>query len=405
MHVPGWHEATKELQEQGKLQMVGIIQEQHPDRARLFMQWKQMGWPILVDSLNLLQVPYVPITLAIDEYGIVRQVGLRVRAAEGIEETFLSKTYPKPETPLPPREAVLDLQALADKPKQSPTAEAWSRQAEGQHLWGKGANIDHAIDAYEQALRLEPGNGWTRFRLGVAYRQRYDSDSRQPGDFQKAVEHWSAALDTDPNQYIWRRRIQQYGPRLDKPYPFYDWVKAARGEVQARGERPAPLRVEPGGAEFTRPARKFTATSAVRDEPDPKGRILRDEGRFIQVETIVVPDTTSEGTSARVHVVFRPNLANKAHWNNEVDDLLFWTNPPDGWLVDSRVLTVANAPQPVSQETRKVEFELRSAERIRTGSVTIPAYGLYYVCEDVNGICMYRRQDVRIKVEAAAPQP
>ena len=26
--------------------MVGIIQEQHPDRARLFMQWKEMGWPI-----------------------------------------------------------------------------------------------------------------------------------------------------------------------------------------------------------------------------------------------------------------------------------------------------------------------------------------------------------------------
>ena len=50
MHVPGWHEATKEWQEAGDLQMVGIIQEQHPDRARLFMQWKEMGWPILIDS-------------------------------------------------------------------------------------------------------------------------------------------------------------------------------------------------------------------------------------------------------------------------------------------------------------------------------------------------------------------
>ena len=55
--MPGWHEATKDLQNDGKLQMVGIIQEQHPDRARLFMQWKRMGWPILVDSYNLLGVP------------------------------------------------------------------------------------------------------------------------------------------------------------------------------------------------------------------------------------------------------------------------------------------------------------------------------------------------------------
>jgi len=37
--------------------MVGIIEEQHPDRAQLFMQWKQMGWPVMVDSLNLLNVP------------------------------------------------------------------------------------------------------------------------------------------------------------------------------------------------------------------------------------------------------------------------------------------------------------------------------------------------------------
>jgi hypothetical protein len=51
--VPGWHERTREHQARGELQLVGIIQEQHPDRCRLFMQWKQMDWPILVDALNL----------------------------------------------------------------------------------------------------------------------------------------------------------------------------------------------------------------------------------------------------------------------------------------------------------------------------------------------------------------
>ena len=54
--------------------MAGIIEEQHPDRAQLFMQWKQMGWPVMVDSLNLLNVPYVPITLEIDEGGVIRFV-------------------------------------------------------------------------------------------------------------------------------------------------------------------------------------------------------------------------------------------------------------------------------------------------------------------------------------------
>jgi hypothetical protein len=73
--------------------MVGIIQEQHPDRARLFMQWKQMDWPILVDSLNLLGVAAVPITLAIDEYGIIRAVNPE---GAGIERSFLNQSYPEP---------------------------------------------------------------------------------------------------------------------------------------------------------------------------------------------------------------------------------------------------------------------------------------------------------------------
>ena len=71
--MPGWHDATLDLQRDGKLRMVGILQEQHPERARLFMQWKRMDWPVMVDSLNLLEVSVVPITLLIDERGIVRR--------------------------------------------------------------------------------------------------------------------------------------------------------------------------------------------------------------------------------------------------------------------------------------------------------------------------------------------
>ena len=59
--MPGWHDATEQLQQQGKLRMVGIIQEQHPDRCRLFMQWKGMDWPVLVDAENRLGVAVVPV--------------------------------------------------------------------------------------------------------------------------------------------------------------------------------------------------------------------------------------------------------------------------------------------------------------------------------------------------------
>jgi len=85
----------------------------------------------------------------------------------------------------------------------------------GSLLWGGRAAITKAVEGFERAAR-GPADGATEFPLGVAYRARYDSPLRQPGDFRQAVEHWERALALDLNQYIWRRRIQQYGPRLDK---------------------------------------------------------------------------------------------------------------------------------------------------------------------------------------------
>ena len=375
--------------------MVGIIQEQHPDRARLFMQWKRMDWPILVDSLNLLGVSSVPITLEIDEYGVIRKVHPPLAEADRIEEEFLNRDFTEQGVSGAAPVTLADLNELRTATGAG-TAAAWRTFADALVLWGGPDRLGEAIGAYRQALGKKPEDGPTRFRLGVGYRMRYDSEFRQPDDFRMAVESWQAALDVNPNQYIWRRRIQQYGPRLDKPYPFYDWVTSARQEIRNRGETPAALRVEPGGAEFAHPLREFPAEPASPKEPDPEGRIHRDQMGFIVIETVVVPDTRSAESTARVHVVMRPNTAIKAHWNNEAGDLVFWVNPPEGWKVDRTRFTVPNPPETVSLETRTVEIEIRGPARTPDTAVVLPAYALYYVCEDVKGRCLYRRQDITI---------
>jgi tetratricopeptide (TPR) repeat protein len=364
--------------------MVGIIQEQHPDRARLFMQWKQMKWPILVDSLNLLEVSAVPITLFIDEEGIIRSVG------------------PKPDdvadflrTDFDGAEAGAD---VASRSEESAQAEKWHDEAVDLFLKGGDGRIDQAIDRLEKVLKAEPKNAWASFRLGVAYRGRYDSEQRRDGDFAKAIDNWNRALDIDPNQYIWRRRIQQYGPRLDKPYSFYDWVNQAREEIAARGEEPYPLRVEPGGAEFAYPADDFSPTPTSAREPDPSGRIFRDKEAFVTIEKVIVPGTQSDQFRTwRVHLFFRPNLKKKAHWNNEVDGLAFWVTPPADLNVDPQYLKLANPPEAVSQETRHLEFEVKTDTLAQAS--TLRAYALYYVCEDVDGTCLYRRQDISIELK------
>ena len=397
MHVPVWHEATKELWKQGKVQEVGILEEQHPDRARLFMQWKQMDWPLMVDSLNLLEMPAVPVTLCIDEYGIIRLVNPPRKDAGTLEEVFLSKTYEKPSEEAPRPAAEPDLAQMKAAAARGSVA-ALRAYGNALFLWGRPNQLNEAIEVYQRALRLEPADGATHFHLGVAYRKRYDSEDRQPGDFQKAVDEWKAALDTDPNQYIWRRRIQQYGPRLDKPYSFYDWVITAREDIRKRGEKPAPLAVEPGGAEFAQPSKEAEISTAEREAPDPKGRIARDMGRLIRVETAVVPPTKATRSTARVHVEFRPNARLKAHWNNEAGPLALWVEPPAGWQADGNYFSVPNPPEPVSAEPRRLEFELKPPGGVEQGVFSVPAYALYYVCEDVNGVCLYRRQDIQLAV-------
>ncbi len=95
----------------------------------------------------------------------------------------------------------------------------------------------------------------------------------------------------------------------------------------------------------------------------------------------------------------RPDETVKAHWNNEVSDLLFWVSPPDGWRVDRRLHRVAIPSVPVSRELRRVELEVQTPPGF-AGSSTIPAYALYYVCEDVDGTCLFRRQDVEVMLRA-----
>ncbi len=396
--MPGWHDATRELQAEGKLQMLGIVQEQHPERARLFMQWKGMDWPLMVDSLDLLGVSVVPVTVAIDEHGIVREKGLRIGRAAEFAREFVAREYlPPRDVPVPPT-GVADISRLKAQAIRSGSAENWRRYAEALTLWGGETRLGEAIQAWQSALAVAPDHAASHFGLGVTFRRRYDSADGRPEDFRNAVAAWSRALALDPNNYIWRRRIQQYGPRLDKPYPFYDWVDQARREIRGRGETPQALQVEPAGAELAPPGEQFEAPGEASGGPDPDERIQQDPARFVRVATTVVPPVLTPGRAARVHVVFRPQTASDAHWNNEAGELTLWVPVPAGWQVDRQRLTVANPAQRTSDETRRVEFELRAPEDAAPGPVTLPAYALYYVCEGVRGACLYRRQNIPLRV-------
>lgn len=387
----------KHLVASGELAVVGRIQEQHPQRCRLFMQWHQMDWPVMIDPLNLLELEAVPIITAIDEYGTAHQVTQDSFAAEFMQQAFSPAAASAAPGAAERRDiATLQTQAI------NGDAAAWGAYGAALYLWEDIGRIDEAVEAFRRAAALEPDEGRWHFRLGACLRRRYDSDRRQAPDFQGAVAEWGAALALDPNQYIWRRRIQQYGPRLDKPYPFYDWVHAAREDIRARGEIPVELDIEPAGAEFAEPLKELLADSSAAENPDPRGQIWRDDGQLVRVEVVSVPAEIAPGGSARIHLTFRPDPERKVHWNNEADDLVLWVEAPPGWELERSFYSIANPPEPVSGETRRLDFELKCGPTTTPGEATLSAYALYYVCEDVDGTCLYRRQDIAIPLRIAA---
>ncbi len=401
--MPVWHDKTAQAVKDGKLVVIGVVQEQHPDRPRLFAQWKKLDMPILHDPINALELTAVLVALAIDEHGIVRMLH---PSPEAFQNDFMAKDFKDdvPAAKIGDRAATSppDLKTLTRRAEKDNTSRAWRDYGDALALWGGRERINDAIDAYGRAARLDPKDGNSHFRLGVAQRMRYElggSGGRQPDDFRLAVDSWGQALDLNPNHYIYRRRIQQYGPRLDKPYAFYDWIAQAEKEITARGDKPVALAVRPGGAEIAHPIRKFAEEARAAKPPDPDGKIHRDKKELIGTEVIVVPARVRPGQSACVHVVFRPSEKQKAHWNNEAEPLRLWVDAPEGWQVSQRLLA-AQGTKPESTEVRELNFEVKVPTSAQ-GKVRLTAYALYHVCEDAGGMCLFLRKDVEIDVEVA----
>jgi hypothetical protein len=399
--VPVWHELSKSWREQHDLVVLGIAQEQHPERCDLFARWQGFDWPILWDPFNLTEARAVPNVYVLDEAGIVRSVR---PSTSTFEADFLLADLgvaAAAQTSRTLRTGQPRLVECADPAGDPQETAMWDALSSLVFANVDARPLDDVIPVLRAWAQARPDDARARFRLGVALRMRYDSASGRSGDFQAALDAWSAALAARPNEYIWRRRIQQYGPALDKPYPFYDWVEQALADLAERGDVVPDLSIDLTEAERALPRRGFTAVGEEL-EPDPDGALLRDDGDWLQVEGAVAFQTGRDEPTARVHVAFRPVPDRGVHWNNEVQPLVVWFGVgglPEGWSLDRRLVQVATrSDSPVSTETRRAEVELRLPPGARG---ELRGYALFYACEDAEGLCTYLRRDFSVAVSAS----
>lgn len=341
-----------------------MVLEQHPDRALLFLRWQGIEWPVWSDPMDLLDLAVVPRSFLLDAEGSVVAVD------------------PRPDEVRAYVVAVAGGGAAVAADASAPVAIA---QPELAFLAGRH---DEALRGLLLRVASSRDGGRTRFRLGVTRMALAERDDAPAGLFAAALDDWRRALDENPSQYVWRRRVQQYGPLLDKPYPFYDWVEQARAELRARGVAPPPLRVEPAGAELAAPRRDAGAAS-VSEEPDPGRRMPAAPPGVLSVEPAVVESTQHPGLF-RVHLRLR--LGAGAEWNDEADPSIAWLRAPAGWeLVDGSLAVLSGGG---SGAPRRFEFELR-----RTGEgdpVEAGGYALVELCTAPDGLCARWRLDFRV---------
>lgn len=226
--MPVWHESTRALVESGDLIVVGIASEQHRERTALWARWRSIDWPILWDPFNLTGSFAVPNAILVGPDGTV--VSMRVRP-NGLE-TLLEGLEPAPVS------AEADAQAAAPRPQLAQldrlAADDPSRaalEALSRCLWSGRAPTDADLEVLRVRASGDERRADHVFQYGVARRLAYDARGARGPDFGRAVAAWHDAYALTPNQYIWRRRIQQYGPRLDQPYDFYAWCPGAYREL------------------------------------------------------------------------------------------------------------------------------------------------------------------------------
>ncbi|MEM9412806.1 MAG: hypothetical protein AAGA30_16965 [Planctomycetota bacterium] len=364
--IPVWNQKIKPWIEKGDVQVLGIVQEQHAERARLYKQWKQYDFPIVQDVATNLDLTAVPIILFIDEFGVIQNA----RPSPNQLERFATTQYDAP-------------------------IKQHHREVQSNDLLGLSIELlhqqkfDEAIEQLNTIVKSDSDNAKAQFVLGVSYRLRFDSENRQTNDFANASKYWSNALSLYPNQYIWRRRIQQYGPRLAKPYPFYDWVDRAIEEIKKRGEIPIVLKIPLSNSEQLSPNKNSQTNTSPTENPDPDSKIFEDKQNRINIQTAWVPYSYSVGDLISLHLSFV--LQDNTKWNNEAGPCQIWidNNREEGG--DGRLIDLPTSKQTSSNEIRTVDFEYKTLNQPEV----ITGYLLFHCC-DQDGVCYYLRKDFEI---------
>ena len=393
-----WRERTRQLVADKKLVLLGVMEEQHADRCRLLAQWKQItDVPLLHDPLNLAGVDHIPMVVCVDEHGFVRRID---PDPDRLEERFVRRKFKyNPKARRPATEDLPDPTYTKRMVGEARTAASWRAHGDALVLGGLPPQIDEAIATYPHALKLDAADGLAYFRLGVAYRIRYDRPERQPGDFQAAIDAWSQAVRKRRRNAVFRSRLAQYGLRSDRSTSMYRWILTARKKIAKRGETPEKLAIEPIAAELAKPHKKFKVSKGAVPDDAVVVRTPTDDQQLVAFESVIVPSVIAKNKRyAQILLVFRPSESGGAQWDNRGEPLRVWLDQADGVKLSRQFVAFKNPEAAASSEVRTLNFEVMLPKSAKRRPVTIKGHAIYRISAGGESAGRLLRRDFQVKV-------
>ena len=384
--ISAWFEKTRSHVAAKKLVVLGVDHEQHSDRGRLFAQWRGLIGPILHDPLDLSLVTELPMVVAIDEEGVVAAIQPPI---DKIEKTFINKKSKKKNIPKSEEAELPDPRVTRRTAEEAREPSASRAHADALILSGLPPQIDEAIKVYRDVLAIDPKDAWSLFRLGVAYRIRYEWEERQPGDFQAAVDAWAQAVRFAPSNAIFRQRLQQYGPPIEDRGPSYEWIPAARQDIARRGQDPIKLEIEPLAMEMSAgPAQgsKNTAPTKGKHPSDKSGHVIIES-------TVVRAADRKHVDKAEVHLTLRPN---GVQWEDGEAPIRIWLEKSKSVRPECTYLEFPKPDPPLGTETRTVSFSVDLTSKSKTPRGTLKGDAVY--CFRSGGEVKTARQEFKITI-------
>ena len=238
-----WDENCRDLIKKNKLVVLAVCHDASPAYAKLYFQWKQIDWPLAHDVVNHCGASKLPLSLYINEKGIIKQI--EPEPGKLAKRLAKLKALKSREIAEEDREQLVEPKITRRAASEGRSADALCIHGDALIMAGQPPQIDEAIEVYKKATEEAPKMAKAWFGLGVAHYLRaklnQSADPSAADDGKAATAAWKKTRELASDNQVFKIEIEQFKAKPGNLEKMFDWVADAKKEISDRGDKPVEV--------------------------------------------------------------------------------------------------------------------------------------------------------------------